>query len=569
MKINVYRTGFADHHMELFHLVKQFFEEAELVYDPSVDRSADVTTEVATDPLDSASEEESSAEEPEAALELRFHVHQTDGLVHVQAGLTALTDEAGITNPVEAFAPSVEEGSAVLGAFTTEHTRPLLGTSEEDIRRSFKRAVGFAAAKLLQDATGIRLPWGTLTGVRPTKLLHNLLRQHDREECIRILREDYLVTEEKANLVTEIAERQLDVIPDLFHLDNEVSVYIGIPFCPTKCAYCTFPAYDIRGNNGSVEGFLQGLHHEIRETGEWLKRRGLVITTLYFGGGTPTSIEADQMDALFEELHHSFPGMDRIRELTVEAGRPDTITAEKLAVLNKWGVDRISINPQSFTQATLDTIGRHHTVKETVEKFELARNLGVSNINMDLIIGLPNETMKEYRHSLDRTEELMPESLTVHTLSFKRASRMTQNKDDYSVASRDEVQAMMDLTTSWTADHGYVPYYLYRQKNILGSMENVGYSFPGMESLYNILMMEDRQTIVGLGCGAVSKLLYPAADDEERGHEKIERFPNPKEPNAYIEHYREYSAKKLKKLDEVYAAEEAVSEAEKTANHPL
>ncbi|WP_058302171.1 coproporphyrinogen III oxidase [Gorillibacterium timonense] len=537
MKIIVRRTGFADHHMELFHLVKQFYEDAELFYDP-----------------------EPEMEPSEGDLELRFHVHTAKGQVEVQAELLVLLDHAEASvnrtnaNAADRARSKVSDGEETteMRSFTTDHNRPFLGEEEEDIRRTVKRAIGFTAAKLLQEATGIRLPWGTLTGVRPTKLLHNLLRQHEREECIRILREDYLVTEEKAELVTGIAELQLQVIPDLFYLDNEVSVYIGIPFCPTKCAYCTFPAYDIRGNTGSVEGFLEGLQYEIRETGEWLKKRGLTVTTLYFGGGTPTSIEAEQMDALFEELHRSFPDMDRIRELTVEAGRPDTITPDKLAVLNKWGVDRISINPQSFTQATLDTIGRHHTVKETEEKFILARDLGMSNINMDLIIGLPNEGVDDYRASLAKTEELLPESLTVHTLSYKRASRMTQNKDDYRVASRDDVQAMMDLTTAWTADHGYVPYYLYRQKNILGSMENVGYSFPGMESLYNILMMEDRQTIVGLGCGAVSKLLYPASADEERGHEKIERFPNPKEPNAYIEHYRDYTARKLKLLDEVY-----------------
>jgi len=525
MNVLVRRTGFADHQLELFHLVKQFCEDAELFYAP---------------------EPEKDAELPAADLELDLHAAIGNGEVTVSAELRALSERAG-------FAPEPP--------YAATHSRPLPSMEKEEVRRTVKRAVGYAAARLLQEATGIRLPWGTLTGVRPTKLLHNLLRQHDREECIRILREDYLVTEEKARLVTEIAERQLSVIPDLFHLDDEVSVYIGIPFCPTKCAYCTFPAYDIRGNNGSVEGFLEGLRHEIRETGAWLKQRGLRITTLYFGGGTPTSIEAEQLDALFAELHRSFPGMDEIRELTVEAGRPDTITPDKLAVLNKWDVDRISINPQSFTQATLDTIGRHHTVTETVEKFELARGLGMSNINMDLIIGLPNEGLKEYRHSLARTEELLPESLTVHTLSFKRASRMTQNKDDYRVADREEVQAMMDLTAAWTADHGYVPYYLYRQKNILGSMENVGYSFPGMESLYNILMMEDRQTIVGLGCGAVSKLLYPAGSEEERGHEKIERFPNPKEPHAYIEHYREYTARKLELLDQGYGLREDAAKA--------
>ncbi|WP_438434397.1 coproporphyrinogen III oxidase [Gorillibacterium sp. sgz500922] len=514
MNILVRRTGFADHQLELFHLVKQFFEEAELFYDP-----------------------EPGAEVPECDLELTLHAAVQEEAVTVSATLRALTERAGFASEPP---------------FTATHTRPLPAREQEELRRTVKRAVGYVSALLLQEATGIRLPWGILTGVRPTKLLHNLLRSQTREEALRILRDDYLVTEEKARLVTEIAERQLSVIPDLFHLDDEVSVYIGIPFCPTKCAYCTFPAYDIRGNNGSVDGFLEGLKYEIRETGAWLKERKLGITTLYFGGGTPTSIEADQLDLLFEELHRFFPGMESIRELTVEAGRPDTITPDKLAVLNKWGVDRISINPQSFTQATLDTIGRHHTVTETVEKFELARGLGMSNINMDLIIGLPNEGLDEYRHSLNRTEELLPESLTVHTLSFKRASRMTQNKEDYRVAERDEVQAMMDLTNEWTADHGYVPYYLYRQKNILGSMENVGYSFPGMESLYNILMMEDRQTIVGLGCGAVSKLLHPAASDEQRGHEKIERFPNPKEPHAYNEHYREYTEKKLRLLDQGY-----------------
>jgi oxygen-independent coproporphyrinogen-3 oxidase len=520
MNILVRRTGFADHQLELFHLVKQFYEDAELFYENGKRPASEV-------------------ELPAGDLELTLHVELDADEVRVEATLAALSERTG-----RACEPPL----------VTTHRRTCSGSPPEQVRRTVKRAVGYATARLLQEATGIRLPWGILTGVRPTKLLHSLLLRHDREECIRILCDDYLVTEEKARLVTEIAERQRGVIPDLFLLDDEVSVYIGIPFCPTKCAYCTFPAYDIRGSNGSVEGFLEGLRYEIRETGAWLRRRELRITTLYFGGGTPTSIEAEQLDALFEELHHAFPGMAELRELTVEAGRPDTITPDKLAILNKWNVDRISINPQSFTQATLDVIGRDHTVTETVEKFELARGLGMANINMDLIIGLPGEGLEEYRHSLQRTEQLLPESLTVHTLSFKRASRMTQNKDDYRVAQRDEVQAMMDLTAAWTADHGYVPYYLYRQKNILGSMENVGYSFPGMESLYNILMMEDRQTIVGLGCGAVSKLVYPAASDDERGQEKIERFPNPKEPHAYMEHYREYTEKKLRLLDQGYSS---------------
>jgi oxygen-independent coproporphyrinogen III oxidase len=209
--------------------------------------------------------------------------------------------------------------------------------------------------------------------------------------------------------------------------------------------------------------------------------------------------------------------------------------------MKRWKVDRISINPQSFTQATLDTIGRHHTVKETVEKFLLCRELGMNNINMDLILGLPNEGMKELELSLRETEKLMPESLTVHTLSFKRASRMTKNKDAYEVAERDEIQDMMRRTTEWTAQHGYNPYYMYRQKNILGNQENVGYSLEGYESLYNIVMMEERQTIIGLGCGAVSKIMSPEG--------AIERFPNPKEPSVYNAAYNEYTEKKLRLLD--------------------
>lgn len=392
--------------------------------------------------------------------------------------------------------------------------------------------------------------------MRPTKLMHNLLQNHSIDECMAILREQYLVSESKARLLVEIAERQLKVIPDLFHLDNEVSVYIGIPFCPTKCAYCTFPAYDIRGQNGSVEAFLEGLDYEIRETGRWLKEAGLKVTTLYLGGGTPTSIEAEQMDALFVTLHEAFPGMGAIRELTVEAGRPDTITEAKIEVMKKWNVGRISINPQSFTQKTLDTIGRHHTVTETVEKFRLAREMGLNNINMDLIIGLPDEGKAELRRSLEETEKLMPESLTVHTLSFKRASKMTQNREEYEVADRSEVTDMMGMALDWTERKGYKPYYMYRQKNILGNQENVGYALEGFESLYNILMMEERQTIIGLGCGAVSKVVYPrngAANDEQP--QKIERLPNPKEPSVYNSAYKDYVARKIKLLDEAYGIE--------------
>ena len=220
------------------------------------------------------------------------------------------------------------------------------------------------------------------------------------------LKDEYLITDEKIQLMQQIVDRQLSVVPDLYELQNEVSIYIGIPFCPTKCAYCTFPAYAINGRQGSVDSFLGGLHYEMRKVGEWLKENNIRITTVYYGGGTPTSITAEEMDMLYEEMYHSFPDVDKIREVTVEAGRPDTITPEKLEILKKWKIDRISINPQSYTQETLKAIGRHHTVEETIEKFHLAREMGMNNINMDLIIGLPGEGVSEFANSLHETDKL-------------------------------------------------------------------------------------------------------------------------------------------------------------------
>ncbi|WP_175988208.1 coproporphyrinogen III oxidase [Bacillus sp. Marseille-Q1617] len=413
--------------------------------------------------------------------------------------------------------------------------------------RQVKTALSHVYLNVLQELTGIRQKWGILTGIRPTKLIHkqNQLGK-PKEEVHEKLKEEYLIMEEKIQLMQNIVDRQLSVVPDLYEVHNEVSIYIGIPFCPTKCAYCTFPAYAILGKQGRVDSFLAGLHYEIQEMGRWLKEKGIKITTIYYGGGTPTSITAEEMDALYDEMYRSFPDVDKVREVTVEAGRPDTISVEKLEVLNKWNIDRISINPQSYTQETLKAIGRHHTVEETIDKFHLARQMGMNNINMDLIIGLPNEELPELQHSLDETEKLMPESLTVHTLSFKRASEMTKNKEKYRVADRLEIERMMNLAEEWTSEHGYEPYYLYRQKNILGNLENVGYALPGQDSIYNIMIMEEVQTIIGIGCGAASKFIDPKTG-------KITHFANPKEPNAYNLSFKEYTEKKIKILDELFS----------------
>jgi oxygen-independent coproporphyrinogen-3 oxidase len=505
MKVASKLIGFQDYEIDIYHIWKLFFEKVEM-----------------------------ADEQADAEFRMSIELSELDGGQY-SAMAELIRTEDGQT-------------------WSHSETRKVKGSSGDQKRRELKRLVGAALLRALESATGLKQPWGVLTGVRPTKLMHNLMRRHSREESIRLLQEEYMLTDEKANLLADVVQRQVEVIPDLYELDREeVSLYIGIPFCPTKCAYCTFPAYDIRGNNGSVEAFLEGLHYEIRETGKWLKEAGLGITTIYWGGGTPTSITAEQMDALFVTMHESLPAMDKVRELTVEAGRPDTITPEKLAVMKKWNVGRISINPQSFTQQTLDKIGRHHTVEETVEKFWLSREWGMENINMDLIIGLPNEGMTEFRHTLDEISRLLPESITVHTLSFKRASKMTKNRDSYEVAERSEVAEMMESAITFMKEHGYHPYYLYRQKNILGNLENVGYALGERDSLYNIIMMEEVQTVIGLGCGAVSKVLFPAQADEDGNEQrKIERFPNPKEPSVYNQAYKEYVEKKLRLLNEAF-----------------
>lgn len=461
-----------------------------------------------------------------------------DAELHLSFSLAVLPSEVKVRGVL-----TDRDGKEMSSEYETEL---LDSISEKERFKQVKNAVVRVQLLLLEEWTGIKQKWGILTGVRPTKLLHRKMQEKaDSDSALHELHEQYLISKEKIELMQEIVNRQLQAVPDLYELKNEVSIYIGIPFCPTKCAYCTFPAYAINGRQGSVDSFLGGLHYEMRKVGNWLKEHNIGITTVYFGGGTPTSITAEEMDLLYEEMHHSFPNVENIREITVEAGRPDTITPEKLKVLEKWGIDRISVNPQSFIQETLKAIGRHHTVEDTREKFLLARDMGMNNINMDLIIGLPGEGLPEFTYTLNEIEKLMPESLTVHTLSFKRASEMTKNKDRYKVAGRNEIGKMMELAEEWTKAHGYSPYYLYRQKNILGNLENVGYSLQGQESIYNIMIMEEQQTIIGLGCGASSKFIHPVTGE-------ITHFANPKDPKSYNDSYEHYADKKIKVLTQIF-----------------
>lgn len=407
-----------------------------------------------------------------------------------------------------------------------------------------KRIQSRVFLELLEQQTGMVQQWGILTGIRPMKLYHKLLQKmQDKNLVHEHLAKKYRISTSKIELLSVIEQVQKAAIPDLYDLKEEVSIYIGIPFCPTKCAYCTFPAYAIHRKSGKVETFLEALHYEIEQVGAWLKEHHKKITTIYFGGGTPTSIEAEEMAALYTAVQEAFPDVEAIREVTVEAGRPDTITVEKLNVLNTFNIDRISVNPQSYTNETLKAIGRHHTVEETIEKYWLAREHGMHNINMDLIIGLPNEGLSHFEHSLEETAKMQPESVTMHTLSFKRASHMSQNKEKYKVADRSTTEQMMRMGERWAEENDYAPYYLYRQKNILGNLENVGYSKKNEESLYNIIIMEEAQTIIGLGSGASSKFITKDG--------KIKQYLNPKEPVAYTLSIQKSIDEKIDHLNEL------------------
>lgn len=432
-------------------------------------------------------------------------------------------------------------GEAVLNTGKILYTREI---NPNSTHKQLKKAVSYVTYKLLEEITGKSSSWGILTGIRPTKLYHKLYEDKSHSEIINNLQKEYLVSQERALLLKEIVERQLKVIPDLYHLDNDVSLYIGIPFCPTKCAYCTFPAYGINVYKNTVDDFFASLLWEIDSIGQWLKESGRNVTTIYFGGGTPTSLEANQLDIIFNHLAKWIQLAD-VREITVEAGRPDTITIDKLKILKKWNVERISINPQTFTQETLDIIGRDHSVEEVLTKYDLARKEGIGNINMDLIIGLPGEKLENLIHSLDFIEKLQPESLTIHTMALKRASYLTKNKEEFHFTNHDEITKMMDYATKWTLEHGYRPYYLYRQKNMLGNLENIGYSKEGKESIYNIIIMEEKQTIIGIGSGAVSKLIPPNSSE-------LTRLPSPKDPKAYLENVKAATSKKIESLKEIF-----------------
>lgn len=397
---------------------------------------------------------------------------------------------------------------------------------------------------ILSEKTGITPPWGLMTGIRPVKKVIELIRQDlPKEKIFSSLRDKYEVTDKKLQLAYDTAVNQL---PILDRIDSSaVSLYVSIPFCPTRCSYCSFVSHSMDSAIKLMPEYISALCRELEIIGRIVRETDTKIDTIYFGGGTPTSVSAQELRTIMEAVEKNFD-LDKVREYSVEAGRPDTITEEKLRVIKELGAERISVNPQTLNDDVLKVIGRKHTGADAVKAFELARKIGFKNINTDLIAGLPTESADSFRNTLDKMIELDPESITVHTLTIKRSANLFENS---SANIGNPAAEMVDYSIPALMSHGYLPYYMYRQKNTVDNLENVGYAKKGFESYYNIFIMDETQTILGAGCAASTKLVYPDG--------KIQRIHNYKFPYEYIRSFDKLMDKKeevtecLKKIKSV------------------
>ena len=388
--------------------------------------------------------------------------------------------------------------------------------------RLLQKIIKLSFYKAASSATGYRPVWGALTGIRPGKIITQLLEQGISEnQAEHIMIKEYHVSPDRAALCLDTARAALSAKNSLSTRD--VALYIGIPFCPTRCAYCSFVSHSVEKSIKLIDPFLTALFSEIDGLSSIARDTGLTITSVYIGGGTPTTLSEMQLSALMEKLSASFD-FSQVREYTVEAGRPDTITPEKLTALKIGGATRVSINPQSMSDSVLSAIGRRHTAEEVYTAVAAAQQTGFECINMDVIAGLPADSVSGFKDTLDKVISLSPGNITVHTLSLKKGSRIRLEKT--TIPDANEVSAMLDYAAQALLREGYAPYYLYRQKFISGGFENIGWSRPGLKSLYNICMMEELCTTLALGGGGVTKLVAA-------GSGRIERIFNPKYPYEY------------------------------------
>jgi len=385
------------------------------------------------------------------------------------------------------------------------------------LKRCLKIGVFRAMAKLFEG----NLPWGSLTGIRPTRLLRELMEEKGEEEALRFMGEEFDVSPQKLALAKEIVDIQRPFMQDI---GNGADVYIGIPFCRTRCLYCSFLS-EVRTKKTDMAAYIAALKKDIRLGAAILRDSGYNIRSMYMGGGTPTVLTEDELKDVLEYAMEQYGGYGR--EFTVEAGRPDTITKEKLKVIRSMGAGRISINPQTMCSRTLELVGRSHSPEEIVRAYNDARELGFDSINMDVIAGLPGESIQDVRHTLEEIKKLDPDNLTVHTLAIKRSSRLKGMLEEYSLPDADEAEAMVNAGMQAAEDMGMKPYYMYRQKYMRGNLENVGYAKPGTECMYNIDMMEETVSIMAHGAGAMTKRIFD-------GECRVERIPNPKDIATYI-----------------------------------
>lgn len=395
-----------------------------------------------------------------------------------------------------------------------------------------KNQVKTVVYEALSRESGRTLAWGILTGIRPAKIpLRMLMKGMKRDAIEKNLREEYLLAPSKARLAAGVAEKEFELVRP-FDCEQGYSLYVGIPFCPSICQYCSFSSYDYEAYRDKVDAYLTALEKELAATLQIAK--GHKLHTVYVGGGTPTSLREEELKRLMDMLYRHLP-VKELMEFTVEAGRPDSITREKLKILKAAGVTRISVNPQTMKQRTLELLGRKHTVEQVKEVFYQAREEGFDNINMDLIVGLPEEDEVDFYNTLFQLNELQPDSVTVHTLVIKRASRMRREQLERGGEMRPEdtlIPVLQKASEDILRGYGYFPYYMYRQKNKAGTtrntnQENVGYALPGKECLYNVLIMEELETIVALGSGGSTKYVIP-------GENRMERIENVKSVDEYI-----------------------------------
>ncbi|MBQ3008474.1 MAG: coproporphyrinogen dehydrogenase HemZ, partial [Oscillospiraceae bacterium] len=390
------------------------------------------------------------------------------------------------------------------------------------------------AYRLYEKATGTSLPWGVLTGVRPVRLFRNLYKKEKiLQNVIDKFRNDYLVSDEKIQLCLDIFNLQQPVMENSRPMDY--SLYISIPFCPSRCSYCSFVSTSVKSAGHLMQGYVDNLCKEIRYTAEKADAQGLRLRTIYIGGGTPTAISAQQLEQVMKTVKECFD-LDCVEEYTVEAGRPDCTDIEKLEIIKKYGADRVSRNPQTFSDNVLKAIGRNHNHRDFLRCVEDARKVGFDSINMDLIAGLPEDTVESFERSLRGCIELGAENITVHTLTLKRASNLVIKNEEHVY---DDVEKMI-AKNSILAEYGYKPYYMYRQKSTVKNLENVGFSQVGHESLYNIYIMEEIQTIISCGAGGVSKVVGPQGE--------LDRVYNFKYPLEYIKDFDAI----LRRKDEVF-----------------